>query len=76
MGVGTPPKGAGHYNQITDDIGLSENMRGPTLIWKTPVKASALQTLSGEDNIFCQAILDFCALTIFPSNFKGHLGET
>ena len=42
MGVGTPPKGAGHYNQITDDIGLSENMRGPISIWETLVKASAL----------------------------------
>ena len=38
--------------------------------------ASALQTLSGEDNIFCQAILDDFALTIFPGNFKGHPGET
>ena len=76
MGVGTPPKGAGHYNQITDDIGLSEKMREPTSIWETLVKVSALhpikKILSGEDNIFLQAIIDFFALTIsFPGNLKG-----
>ena len=76
MGVGTPPKGAGHYNQITDDIGLSENMRGPTSIWETLVKVSGLNPIKKDfirpkQYFFLQAILDFsCFDNFFPGNFK------